>query len=229
MTTARSGSTRRACSSTCMPPTPVHAEIGDDDVEAPGLDAPQRLLPAPRRLDVVALLAEEPLQREHHRLLVVDDQDAPLHGSALRRQRQRHLDSVAAARLAPPRRSCPRAPRRSSFAIAMPRPVPFSLEVKKGLKMRSSLSAGMPQPLSRTADRRGAGAVVEEEVQARPSGTLASASMALSDHVHEHAAQLVGVGLHGRPGDVVARHGDLGGVELGAAAGSAPSPPRSPG
>src|SRR5881397_4144984 len=78
----------------------VHAEVGDDDVEAPDLDAPERLLAAPRRLDVVAFLAEQSLQGEHHRLLVVDHQDATLHGSALRRQRQRHLELAAAARLA---------------------------------------------------------------------------------------------------------------------------------
>src|SRR5437667_242165 len=60
----------------------VHAEVGDDDVEAPGLDLPERLLAAGRRLDVVALLGEQPLQGEQHRLLVVDHEDAALHLSS---------------------------------------------------------------------------------------------------------------------------------------------------
>ena len=59
----------------------VHAEIGDHEVEASGLDPSESFLAAGGRLDLVALLAEQPLQGEQHRLLVVDDQHTALHAS----------------------------------------------------------------------------------------------------------------------------------------------------
>src|SRR5216117_4194925 len=194
---------------------PVHAEIGDDDVEAPGLDAPERLLTAPRRLDVIAFLAEQALQGQHHRLLVVDDQDATLHGSALRRQRQRHLELGTAARLA---HHVDRALVRLDDLLRDRHAETGALLLggEEGVEDAVELVGRYAAAVVPHADRRGAGAVVEEEVQAAALGDARQLVDGVVDHVHEHAAQLVGVGLHGRPGDVVARHGDLGRVELGA-------------
>ena len=56
MITARSGSTRARVLEHLHAADAVHAEVGDDDVEAAGLDAADRLLAAVRRLDLVAFL-----------------------------------------------------------------------------------------------------------------------------------------------------------------------------
>src|SRR5262249_13946523 len=139
---------------------PVHAEIGDDEVKAAGLDAAQGFLAARRRLDLVALLREQPAQRDQQRLLVVDYEDSSGHRTHL--SGERSADWSAHSGIGRVRTNS--VPRPGSLAtsivpawastilreIAMPSPVPFSFVVKNGLKMRSSLSGGMPHPLSRT-------------------------------------------------------------------------------
>ena len=56
-----------------------HAEIGDDEMEAAGLDDPHRRLAAVGRLDLIALLRQQAGQGQPHALFVVDDEDASLH------------------------------------------------------------------------------------------------------------------------------------------------------
>ena len=87
----------------------------------------------------------------------------------------------------------------------MPRPVPFSLVVKNGLKMRSSFSGGMPQPLSRTRTVALPAAVLDEEVDAAALGDAGERVDRVVEDVGEDLAELLGVGDDGRAGDVVAR------------------------
>src|SRR5262249_60272617 len=61
------------------PADAVHAQVGHHEVEAPGLDAPERLLARRRGLDLVALLREQAAQRQEERLLVVDAEAAAHH------------------------------------------------------------------------------------------------------------------------------------------------------
>ena len=56
-----------------QPVHPLHAEVGDDDVEEAGLELFERLLARIRGLYLIAFLGEEPLERDHDSALVVDD------------------------------------------------------------------------------------------------------------------------------------------------------------
>ncbi len=55
----------------------LHAEVGDDDVEQAGLDLLERFFAGLRRLDFVALLGEEPFERDDDAALVVNYQQSP--------------------------------------------------------------------------------------------------------------------------------------------------------
>src|SRR4029453_10931717 len=156
----------------------VHPQVGDDEVEAAGLDPRQRLLAAGRRLDLVAFLREEAAQRDQQRLLVVDDEDASRHGA--------HRGSGRLTANSVPRPGSlttsivPACASTIFLEIAMPRPVPFSLVVKKGLKMRASLSGPMPAPLSRTPTTALLPPFSISSSMRRFSGTPSKASIALS-------------------------------------------------
>jgi hypothetical protein len=158
---------------------PLHAEIGDHDVEVPRLDAAHRFVARRGRLDLVALLREEPAQRYENGLLVVDDEDASRHVA--------HADGSGSVTWnSVPRPTALRAsivPVWAStifLAIAMPRPVPCSLVVKNGLKMRSSFSGGIPAPLSRMRTVACRPPFSMKSSMRRPSATPSKASIALS-------------------------------------------------
>ena len=54
----------------------LHAEVGDDHVEQPGLDLVERFLARLGGLDFVALLGEEPFERDDDAALVVNYQQS---------------------------------------------------------------------------------------------------------------------------------------------------------
>ncbi len=120
-------------------------------------------------------------RREHLRVVVDDEDDGFVHdvaaGAPASAMRQRHaeLASVRAPTRSRSRRRCGATSRRT---MSRPRPVPLptGLVVKKGSKMRSRISAGMPRRRCRPPARRRVAARRPAVTSTRPdSGTASSA------------------------------------------------------
>src|SRR5207245_9139667 len=75
---------------------PRHADVGDDDVEVPLCEQPERLAPVRRAVSVDAAAAEEAQQRVAQRGLVVDDEhrEGPCRGRGWRGGRLRRRARV---------------------------------------------------------------------------------------------------------------------------------------
>src|SRR2546426_711377 len=125
----------------------LQAEVGDDEVVAGLREPPEGVLAREHGIDLVPARAEQTLDGDADRALVVDDQDAALHaalatsGSVTRKTRP--APSAGAAAIAPPCAST------AWRAMARPSPVPLGFSEKKGSKSRDSASAGAPGALFR--------------------------------------------------------------------------------
>src|SRR5438876_2551035 len=126
----------------------LQAEVGDDEVVARLREPPEGLLAREHGIDLVPARAEQALDGDADRALVVDDQDAALHAalatSGSVTWKTRPAPSAGAAAIAPPCAST------AWRAMARPSPVPLGFSEKKGSKSRDSASAGAPGPLSVT-------------------------------------------------------------------------------
>src|SRR5216110_2476004 len=158
----------------------LQAEVGDDEVVARVREPPEGLLAREHGVDLVPASAEQALDGDANRALVVDDQDAASHGvSASGRVTRtvRPAPSPGAATIVPPWAST------AWRAIARPRPVPLCLVEKKGSKRRGSASAGTPGPLSVTERLAPPSPLRTATVTRRGEGDVASASRAFSSRL----------------------------------------------
>src|SRR5882724_10336854 len=156
----------------------LQAEVGDDEVVARLREPPEGVLAREHGIDLVPARAEQALDGDADRALVVDDQDAALHaalatsGSVTRKTRP--APSAGAAAIAPPCAST------AWRAMARPSPVPLGFSEKKGSKSRDSASAGAPGPLSVTDSVATPFPLPTATVTRRGEEDIASASRALS-------------------------------------------------
>src|SRR2546425_296757 len=155
----------------------LQAQIGDDEVVGLLREPREGLLAREYGVDLVPARAEQALDGDADRALVVDDQDAASHGvSASGRvtRKTRPAPSAGAATIAPPWAST------AWRAMARPSPVPVCLVEKKGSKRRDSSSAGTPGPLSVTERVATPSPLRTATVTRRGEGDVASASRAFS-------------------------------------------------
>src|SRR5947199_180246 len=155
----------------------LQAEVGDDEVVARLREPPEGLLAREHGVDLVPARAEQALDGDADRALVVDDQDAAPHGASASgrvTRKVRPAPSTVAATIAPPCAST------AWRAIASPSPVPVGFREKKGSKSRGSASAGTPGPLSVTDRVATPCPLPTATVTRRGEEDIASASRAFS-------------------------------------------------
>src|SRR5438874_2671370 len=155
----------------------LQAEVGDDEVVAGLREPPEGLLAREHGIDLVPARAEQALDGDADRALVVDDQDAAPHGASASGKVTRTVrpaPSAGAATIAPPCAST------AWRAIASPSPVPVCFKEKKGSKRRGSASAGTPGPLSVTDRVATPCPLPTATVTRRGEEDIASASRAFS-------------------------------------------------
>src|SRR6266699_2008503 len=158
----------------------LEAQVGDDEVVGILREPREGLLARVYGVDLVPARAEQALDGDADRALVVDDQDAPSHGvSASGRvtRKVRPAPSAGAATIAPPWAST------AWRAMARPSPVPVCLVEKKGSKRRDSVSAGTPGPLSVTERVATPSPLRTATATRRGEGDVASASRAFSSRL----------------------------------------------
>src|SRR5438552_1496036 len=158
----------------------LQAEVGDDEVVARLREPPQGLLAREHGIDLVPARAEQALDGDADRALVVDDQDAALHGASASgrvTRKTRPGPSAGTATISPPCAST------AWRAIARPSPVPVCFKEKKGSKRRGSASAGTPGPLSVTDRVATPFPLPMATTTRRGDGDVASASRAFSSRL----------------------------------------------